>query len=66
MTQPIDIDNPQQSLLDLLEEVPPVALPPTQRIQLAMLVEALLREIAMTLANAALAAREVGDDEDHR
>lgn len=66
MTQPIDIDNPQQSLLDLLEEVPPVALPPTQQIQLAMLVEALLREIAMTLANAALAAREVGDDEDHR
>jgi hypothetical protein len=66
MTQPIDIDNPQQSLLDLLEEVPPVALPPTQRIQLAMLVEALLREIAVTLANAALAAREVGDDEDHR
>jgi hypothetical protein len=31
-----------------------------------MLVEVLMREIAMTLANAALAAREVGDDEDHR
>ncbi len=33
---------------------------PAQREQLAALVEALLREIA-----AALAAREVGDDQDH-
>lgn len=66
MTQPIAIANPQQSLLDLLEEAPPVSLPQAQQTQLAMLVEVLMREIAMTLANVTLAAREVGDDEDHR
>jgi hypothetical protein len=66
LTQQIDIANTQQSLLELLEGAPSVALPPAQQIQLAMLMEVLMREIAMTLANAALAAREVGDDEDHR
>jgi hypothetical protein len=64
MTQ--HIENPQGSLLELLEEAPLVALPSAQKTQLATLVEVLLREIAMMLANAALAAREVGDDEDHR
>jgi hypothetical protein len=66
LTQQIDIANTQQSLLELLEGAPSVALPPAQQTQLAMLVEVLMREIAMTLANATLAAREVGDDEDHR
>jgi hypothetical protein len=66
MTQQIDIANTQRSLLELLEGAPSVALPPAQQTQLAMLVEVLMREIAMTLANAGLAAREVGDDEDHR
>jgi len=64
MTQ--QIENPQRSLLELFEDAPPVALQPAQKKQLATLVEMLLREIAMTLANAALAAQEVGDDEDHR
>lgn len=59
------IENPQGSLLELLEEAPLVALPSAQKTQLATLVEVLLREIAMTLANAALAAQEIGDDEDH-
>ena len=66
MTQQIDIANTQRSLLELLEGAPPVALPQAQKTQLAMLVEALLPEIAMTLANAALAAKEVGDDKNHR
>ena len=66
MTQQINIADPQRSLLELLEEAQSVALPQAQQIQLAMLVEVLMREIAMTLANAGLAAREVGDDEDHR
>jgi hypothetical protein len=47
--------------LDLFEQDEPRALPsPLQKEQLAALVEALLLEIAV-----ALAAREVGDDEDH-
>jgi hypothetical protein len=46
---------------DLFEQEEPRALPsPLQKEQLAALVEALLREIAV-----ALAAREVGDDQDH-
>ena len=64
MTQ--QIENPQRSLLELFEDAPPVALPSAQKTQLATLVEMLLREIAMTLTDAALAAQEVGDDEDHR
>jgi hypothetical protein len=47
--------------LDLFEQEEPRVLPsPLQKEQLATLVEALLREIAV-----ALAAREVGDDQDH-
>jgi len=46
---------------DLFEQEGPRALPPLlQKEQLATLVEALLLEIA-----AALAASEVGDDQDH-
>ena len=46
---------------DLFEQEKPRALPPPlQREQLATLVEVLLLEIAV-----ALAAREVGDDQDH-
>jgi hypothetical protein len=46
---------------DLFEQEELRALPsPLQNQQLATLVEALLREIAV-----ALAAREVGDDQDH-
>ena len=48
----------QPDLFDVDE--PPTAPIPAQREQLAALVEALLREIA-----AALAAGEVGDDQDH-
>jgi hypothetical protein len=66
MTQQIDIANPQRSLLELLEEAPRVALPPSQQTQLARQVEVLLREIAVALASEAMASREVGDDQDHR
>ena len=46
---------------DLFEQEEPRALPsPLQKEQLARLVETLLLEIAV-----ALAAREVGDDQDH-
>ena len=46
---------------DLFEQDEPRVLPvPSQKEQLAVLVEALLREIA-----AALASGEVGDDQDH-
>ena len=46
---------------DLFEQEEPRALPPPlQREQLAALVETLLLEIVL-----ALAAREVGDDQDH-
>jgi hypothetical protein len=46
---------------DLFEEDKPQVTPaPAQKEQLAMLVEVLLREIA-----GALAAGEVGDDQDH-
>jgi len=49
----------QRDLFDVDDcQTPPI---PAQREQLAALVEALLREIA-----AALAAGEVGDDQDHR
>jgi hypothetical protein len=48
----------QQDLFDVDDYQPsPI---PAQKDQLAALVEAMLREIA-----AALAAREVGDDQDH-
>jgi hypothetical protein len=50
--------NLQPSLFDQTE--PRVVLTPVQMTQIAKLVEALLREIAATLA-----AREVGNDQDH-
>ena len=53
-------ENQQPSLLELIEEVPRIALVPAQRAQLATLVEALLAEIAATLAT------EVGYEQDHQ
>ena len=53
-------ENQQPSLLELIEEVPRIALAPAQKAQLATLVEALLAEIAATLA------REVGNEQDHQ
>jgi len=53
-------ENQQPSLLELIEAVPRIALAPAQKIQLATLVEALLAEIAATLA------REVGNEQDHQ
>jgi hypothetical protein len=53
-------ENQQPSLFELVEEVPRIALAPTQKAQLATLVEALLAEIAATLA------REVGNEQDHQ
>ncbi|MGO9430362.1 hypothetical protein [Rhodoblastus sp.] len=53
-------ENQQPSLLELIEEVPRIALAPAQKTQLATLVEALLAEIAATLA------REVGNEQDHQ
>jgi hypothetical protein len=53
-------ENQQPSLFELIEEVPRIALAPAQKTQLATLVEALLAEIAATLA------REVGNEQDHQ
>ena len=53
-------ENQQPSLLELIEEVPRIALAPAQKTQLATLVEALLAEIAATLA------REVGNERIHQ
>jgi hypothetical protein len=53
-------EDQQPSLLELIEEAPRIALTPTQKTQLATLVEALLAEIAATLA------REVGNEQDHQ
>ncbi len=53
-------ENQQPSLLELIEEAPRIALAPAQKAQLATLVEALLAEIAATLA------REVGNEQDHQ
>jgi len=55
-----NFENQQPSLFELVEEVPRIALAPTQKAQLATLVEALLAEIAATLA------REVGNEQDHQ
>ena len=46
-------ENQQPSLFELIEEVPRIALAPAQKAQLATLVEALLAEIAATLARGA-------------
>jgi hypothetical protein len=51
-------ENPLPSLFD--EDKPRVELAPTQKIELATLVKALLLEIATALANG-----ETGDDQDH-
>ena len=53
-------ENQQPSLFELIEEAPRIALAPAQKTQLATLVEALLAEIAATLA------REVGNEQDHQ
>ena len=53
-------ENQQPSLLEVIEEVPRISLAPVQKAQLATLVEALLAEIAATLA------REVGNEQDHQ
>ena len=50
----------QASLLELIEQVPRIALAPAQKAQLATLVEALLAEIAAALA------REAGNEQDHQ
>jgi hypothetical protein len=55
-----NFENQQPSLFELVEEVPRIALAPAQKAQLATLVEALLAEIAATLA------REVGNEQDHQ
>ena len=51
-------ENPQPSLFD--EDECPIELAATQMVDLAALVEALLREIATALANA-----EIGDEQTH-
>jgi hypothetical protein len=53
-------ENQQPSLLELIEEVPRISLAPAQKAQLATLVEALLAEIAATLA------REASNEQDHQ
>jgi hypothetical protein len=58
MMQPFE--NQQPSLLELIEEVPRIALASRQTDQLATLVEVLLAEIA-----AALAKKEASDEQDH-
>ena len=58
MMQPVE--NQQPSLFDLIKETPRIALTPAQKAELATLVEALLAEIAATLA------REVGNEQDHQ
>jgi hypothetical protein len=58
MMQPFE--NQQPSLLELIEEVPRIALASRQTAQLATLVEVLLAEIA-----AALAKKEASDEQDH-
>jgi hypothetical protein len=53
-------EDQQPSLLELIEEVPRIALAPAQKAQLATLVEALLAEITAALA------REAGNEQDHQ
>ena len=53
-------ENQQPSLLEFIEEVPRIALAPAQKAQLATLVEALLAEIAATLA------KEAGNEQDQQ
>jgi hypothetical protein len=53
-------EDQQPSLLELIEEVPRIALAPAEKGQLATLVEALLAEIAVALA------REAGNEQDHQ
>jgi hypothetical protein len=51
-------ESPQPSLFEVVE--PSVVLTPAQETELAMLLETLLREIAM-----ALASGEIANDQDH-
>jgi hypothetical protein len=53
-------ENQQPNLFELIEETQRIALTPTQKAELTTLVEALLAEIAATLA------KEVGNEQDHR
>ena len=53
-------ENQQPSLLELIEEIPRIALAPVQKAQLATLVETLLAVIAAALA------REAGNEQDHQ
>jgi hypothetical protein len=53
-------ENQQPGLLELIEEVPRIALAPVQKAQLATLVETLLAVIAAALA------REAGNEQDHQ
>jgi hypothetical protein len=53
-------ENQQPSLLELIEEVPRIALAPVQKAQLTTLVETLLAVIAAALA------REAGNEQDHQ
>lgn len=55
-----NFENRQPSLFELVEEVPRISLAPTQKAQLATLVEVLLAEFAATLA------REVSNEQDHQ
>ena len=54
------IANQQLSLFALVEETPPIAVTPALKAELTTLVEALLAEIAATLA------KEAGDEQDHK
>ena len=58
MMQPLE--NQQPSLFEFIEEAPSIALTSAQKVELATLVEALLAEIAATLA------KEVSNKQDHR
>jgi hypothetical protein len=53
-------ENQQPSLFELIDETPRIALTPARKAELTKLVEALLAEIAATLA------REVGNEQDHQ
>ena len=58
MTRSIATQKP--SLFQLIEETPPIAVPPSLKTELATLVEVLLAEIAATLA------KEASDEQDHK
>jgi hypothetical protein len=53
-------ENRQPTLFELIEEAPRIALTPARKAELTKLVEALLAEIAATLA------REAGNEQDQQ